>query len=101
MELLKKCPNCGKHFTVKKEGKELVSTDHHMEHVDLDRTARTTGLMSDFSGQRPTPNPLSEEIPVEMDTLETTYECTHCHYKWTEKSVDVIEGNAEAKEFRA
>jgi hypothetical protein len=67
LELLKKCPNCGKHFTVKKEGKELVSTEHHMEHVDLDRTARTTGLMSDFSGQHPTPNPVSEEIPVETE----------------------------------
>lgn len=101
MDLLKKCPSCGKHFSVKKEGKELVSTEHHMEHVDLDLTTRMSGLMSDHSSQHPVPNPVSEEIPVETETFETTYECSHCHYKWTEKSVDVVEGTEDAKEFRA
>jgi transposase-like protein len=101
LELLKKCPNCGKHFTVKKEGKELVGTDHHMEQISPDRTTRMSSLMSDSGVQNPMPNPNTERIPVETETFETTYECTHCHYKWTEKSVEVVEGNEDPKEFRA
>jgi transposase-like protein len=101
MDLLKKCPNCGKHFSVEKKGKELVATEHHMEHIDLDLATRTSGLMHDNSIQHPPPNPISEEIPVETETFETSYECSHCHYKWTEKSVDVVEGTADSKGFRA
>ena len=102
MDLLKKCPNCGKHFSVEKKGKkELVSTEHHMEHVDLDLASRTEGLMHDTSLQHPPPNQLSEEVAIETETFETSYECEHCHYKWTEKSVDVVEVTADSKEFRA
>ncbi len=101
MDLLKKCPNCGKHFSVEKKGKELVETEHHMEHIDLDLATRTSGLMHDNSIQHPPPNPISEEIPIETETFETSYECSHCHYRWTEKSVDVVEGTADTKGFRA
>jgi transposase-like protein len=100
LDLLKKCPNCGKHFSVEKKGKELVGTEHHMEHVDLDLATRTTGLMADYSIQHPVPSPVAEEIPVETETFETEYECSHCHYKWTEKSVKVIEGSTDGKDFK-
>jgi len=99
LKLLKKCPNCGKHFSVEKKGKELVETEHHMEHVDSDLTTRTSDFMSDLSLQHP--GPVSEDIPVETETFKTTFECTHCHYKWTEESVEVFEGTANTKEFRA
>jgi transposase-like protein len=99
LHLLKNCPNCGKHFSVEKKGKKLVGTKHHTERVDLDLTTRTTGLMGDYSIQHPVPSPVSEEILIETETFETAYECTHCHYKWTEESVEVIEGSVGSKEL--
>jgi transposase-like protein len=101
MDILKKCPNCGRHFSVERRGKELVGTEHHTEHVELDRATRIDGMVADGSIQHPPVTPVSEEIPVETETFETTFECVHCHHTWTEKSTKVIEGTTDPKGFQS
>ncbi len=99
MKLLKKCPKCGKRFSVEKKGKELVNTEHHTERVVLEQAAERAGLVADGSLQNPTPSPIETEVPVETETFETTFECVHCHHKWQEESVEVLEGAADTKAF--
>lgn len=85
---------------MEKKGKKLVETEHHTERVVLEKAAERAGLVADASLRTPNPDIIEDEVPVETETFEVSYECAHCHYKWKEESVEVMEGTADSKDFQ-
>jgi predicted RNA-binding Zn-ribbon protein involved in translation (DUF1610 family) len=86
MLLLKKCPSCGKRFSISAQGRKLV--DDQIEH----ETTTSTVLMRTGSGRNAgSGNPMTTVVQVDMDrqTFETSYRCPKCGHSWVEKSTSV------------
>jgi predicted RNA-binding Zn-ribbon protein involved in translation (DUF1610 family) len=64
---MRRCPACGRRFVVRLQSKKLVNTEESTERIALGLASTT--------------------IPIERETFEVTFECHHCHHKWTETVV--------------
>ncbi len=80
MEFLRRCPSCGRRFSVKLERKELVEREHDTIRVLHDAVTYPTRL----GGVVPVAA-LAEEVPIGRDIIKVTYDCRRCHHQWSEK----------------
>jgi len=87
VDFFKKCPSCGKHFSVHTD-KEILLERHE---IDQQRYAGTSyagaGVMSSFGSGTVYGRMIvvKENVPTFEDVFEVEFECGHCHHKWTEK----------------
>jgi hypothetical protein len=67
---------------IKLQSKKLVNTEESTEHIPHDVVVRGE------RGARVIPAGVTyEDVPIERETFEATFECHHCHHKWTETVV--------------
>ena len=79
-DFLRRCPACGRRFSVRRIDERLVNTEEGTERVDHDVAVPVYGPNARVIPAGTT----SEDIPIIKETFETTYECRSCHHKWTE-----------------
>lgn len=88
-ELLRRCPSCGRRFTVRIESKKLVDAEQGSERVVHDVVV--VPILAG-SGSRTAPVGVAYgEIPIEREEFDVTYECKNCHHEWTERISKVEE----------
>ncbi|MDE1853705.1 MAG: hypothetical protein KGI38_08165 [Thaumarchaeota archaeon] len=88
-EFLRRCPACGRRFTVRLQSKKLVDTEEHTERITHDivilarggRDSRVIPAGATF-----------EDVPIEVEKFDVTFECKSCHHKWTESVTKVEKG---------
>jgi len=84
MDFLRKCPGCGRRFTVSVEKKTLVDTERDVErHVHYVSTYPPTGKVLGAGGA-PVVTQTEEDIPIERESFQVQYTCKHCHHEWSE-----------------
>jgi len=80
-EFLQRCPACGNRFTVRLQSKKLVDAEKDTEHLTHDVVV----LARSGRDSRVIPAGVTyEDVPIEREKFEVTFECHHCHHKWTE-----------------
>jgi hypothetical protein len=85
LELLRKCPNCGRRFSVKLERRDLVEQEKDTVRVVHDVTLPRLGYSDARLAGAFTPiEAVAEEVPIERDTFKLTYICGHCRHEWSE-----------------
>ncbi|HUI85676.1 MAG TPA: hypothetical protein VLY21_00780 [Nitrososphaerales archaeon] len=84
-EFFRRCPACGKRFSVRLEKKVLTKDEHGVEETAYDV------VLGWSATSQVLPAPVThQEIPVERETFDLTYECVHCHHEWTE-TINVVQ----------
>ena len=88
-EFLRRRPSCGRRFVVRLQSKKLVGLERHTERVVHD-----VGVASlDSKNPRVIPAGVTlEEVPIERESFDVTFECRNCHHKWTETVTKVQKG---------
>lgn len=93
MEFLRRCPSCGKRFSIRAERKELIDRETDsirvMHDVVTMRTQRGGGIIPVGA--------VAEEVPVERDTIRISYQCNHCHHSWSEDIPVITKAGASSK----
>jgi ribosomal protein L37AE/L43A len=82
-EFLRRCPSCGKRFVVRLESKKVVDVQKDSERIIHNVVTSPYGLY----GGRVTPPVIAttvEEVPIEREEFDLTYQCKHCKHEWTE-----------------
>ena len=80
-EFLRRCPACGRRFVVRLQTKRLVGSEQDTEHIAHDVVVLARGGRD----SRVIPAGATfEDVPIERETFEVTFECHRCHHKWTE-----------------
>lgn len=80
-EFLRRCPACGRRFTVKLQTKKLVDTERGTERIAHDVVVRS------MDPRNPKVYPAGvtyEDVPIEREKFEVTFECHNCGHRWTE-----------------
>ena len=80
-ELLRRCPSCGRRFTVRLQSRTLKDVQRDIERVmhDVVVVAR--------SGRDARVIPVDvvfEDVPIEREFFDVVYECRNCRRRWTE-----------------
>jgi hypothetical protein len=91
LEFLRRCPACGRRFSVRVERKVLVERE-----ADTERILHNVAIVRVRGGLIPA-EAVAEEVPIERDTFEISYECKHCHHEWSEKVPVVKKGATPAR----
>lgn len=81
MEFLRRCPSCGRRFTVKVERKEIVEREEDTMRIVHNVVVPRIGYRG--GGVVPVAA-VAEEVPIERDTFKISYECKSCHHEWSE-----------------
>jgi len=81
-EFLRRCPSCGRRFQARIKGKKLVDAEQDTERLVLDFLV---GGMGNPRAASPVTATTVEELPIERETFDISYECKHCHHRWTEE----------------
>jgi DNA-directed RNA polymerase subunit RPC12/RpoP len=93
MEFLRRCPSCGRRFSIRVERRVLVDKENDTTRIVHDiiipRTSRGGGFIAAAA--------VAEEVPIERDTFEVSYECKRCGHEWSEKLVVVKKDSSNAK----
>ena len=89
-EFLRRCPACGRHFTVRLQSRKLLDKEEHTERVVHDLV--TIGGMGLGSGNVMPAGITYEDVPIERDEFAVTFECGSCHHRWTETVTKVEKG---------
>ncbi len=84
--ILLKCPCCGKRFGVKRLTKKLVDKEASVEEVSRDFVGSPGGYGR--AGQVYVRD--TEEVPIQRDEYEVSYECSRFGHEWTD-TVTVVE----------
>ena len=85
-EFLRRCPACGKRFTVRLQGRKLVDVEQDTERIAHDVVVLARGGRD----SRVIPAGVTYvDVPIEREKFEVTFECHHCHHKWTETVLKV------------
>ncbi len=80
-EFLRRCPACGRRFTVRLQSKRLVDAEQDTERIAHDVVV----LARSGRDSRVIPAGVTyEDVPIEREKFDVTFECHHCHHKWTE-----------------
>ena len=80
-EFLRRCPSCGHRFVVRLQSKKLVDTEQGTEHIAHDVVILAGGGRD----SRVIPAGVTyEDVPIEREEFDVTFECHHCHHRWTE-----------------
>jgi predicted RNA-binding Zn-ribbon protein involved in translation (DUF1610 family) len=88
-EFLRMCPACGRRFMVRLQSKKLVDVEHDTERVAHDVVVIARGGRD----ARMIPAGVTyEEVPIEREEFDVTFECHHCHHTWTEKVAKLQKG---------
>ncbi len=78
---MRKCPGCGHRFAVRLQSKKLVDTEHDTERMMHDVVV----LARSGRDSRVIPAGVTfEDVPIEREKFDVTFECHHCHHRWTE-----------------
>ncbi len=78
---MRRCPACGHRFTVRLQSKKLVDTEQGNERMMHDVVVLARGGRD----SRVIPAGVTyEDVPVEREKFEVTFECHRCHHRWTE-----------------
>ena len=88
-EFLQKCPSCGSHFSVRLQSRKLVDVQSGTERITHEV------VVPSLDPGRPSVNPASvtyEDVPIEREEFDVTFEGHHCHHTWTEKVRKVQKG---------
>jgi len=84
-EFLRRCPACGRRFTVRARGKKLINAEHDAERLVhnavVTRNQPGGGVIADGA--------VTEVVPIEREESKITFECQSCHYRWTETVTEV------------
>ena len=78
---MRRCPACGRRFVVRLQSKKLVDIEQGTERIVHNVVVRSN------DPKRPTVYPAGvtyEDVPIEREKFDVTFECHHCHHKWTE-----------------
>lgn len=80
-EFFRHCPNCGRRFTIRLTGKQMMSEKEVTERVP---DSQAGGPGTRFATQSETS--VTEGVPIYVDVKEFSYsyKCTHCGHQWTE-----------------
>jgi transcription elongation factor Elf1 len=81
-EFLRKCPSCGHRFGIRLESKKLVDRESDTERIVHNVVVRAA-YGRDFR-IIPAGVTYDEDIPIERERFDVTFECHHCHHTWTE-----------------
>jgi hypothetical protein len=88
-EFLRRCPACGLPFTVRLQSKKLVDVEHDTERIAHDVVVVARSGMD----SRIVPATVTyEDVPIEREEFDVTFECNHCHHTWTERVTKVEKG---------
>ncbi len=80
-EFLRRCPACGQRFTVRLQGRKLVETENDTERIAHDIVV----LARSGRDSRVIPAGVTfEDVPIEREKFEVTFECHNCHHEWSE-----------------
>jgi hypothetical protein len=74
---------------VRIKSKKLVGVDQDTERVV--HNVLVGGLATPTAAS-PVSAATVEEIPIDRETFDISYECKHCHHKWTEEVTVTEEG---------
>ncbi len=78
---MRRCPACGRRFVVRLQSRKLVDAKQGTEGIVHDVVVRSN------DPRHPTVFPAGvtyEDVPIEREKFDVTFECHHCHHKWTE-----------------
>jgi hypothetical protein len=89
-ELLRKCPSCGRRFVLKIDSKKLVDVQHSTERLIRDFSTYPFSRQQSGAVQGWVDVKTTEDVPIELDEYEVTYDCRHCHHTWTEKLTEAL-----------
>jgi len=85
-EFLRRCPACGRRFTVRLQTKKLTDVEHDTERIAHDVVVLARGGRD----SRVIPASVTyEDVPIEREEFDVTFECHRCHHAWTEKVTKV------------
>jgi hypothetical protein len=88
-EFLRGCPACGRRFVVRLQSKKLVQSEQGTERITHDVVILAQGGRD----ARVVPAGVTfEDVPIERETFEVTFDCHHCHHRWTERVTKVEKG---------
>lgn len=74
---------------VRLQSKKIVDTEQQTERIAHDVVAFSYG----GRGSAVVPAGVTfEDVPVEQETFEVTFECHHCRHRWTETVTKVEKG---------
>jgi transcription elongation factor Elf1 len=81
---MRRCPACGHRFVVRLQSKKLVNAEEGTERIAHDVVVLAEGGRD----ARVLPAGVTyQDVPIERETFEVTYECHHCHHRWSESVV--------------
>ncbi|QQG49457.1 MAG: hypothetical protein HY247_03930 [archaeon] len=83
---MRRCPSCGRHFSVELTSKKVLSVEDDTERVMHDIIVRAP------RGQVLGPIVTYEDVPIERESIEIGYECRHCHHQWKETIIKIQKG---------
>jgi DNA-directed RNA polymerase subunit RPC12/RpoP len=83
MEFFRHCPQCGRRFHIKLEGKKLVTS--HQESIP--RIQPVGMIVQSGSMGSVTPIDVQEGKPiiVDVEMFQYAYKCRHCGHEWSER----------------
>jgi predicted nucleic acid-binding Zn-ribbon protein len=80
-EFLRRCPACGRRFFVRLQSKKLADVEQGTERIAHDVVVVARGPMD----SRVIPAGVTyEDVPIEREEFDVTFECHHCRHRWTE-----------------
>lgn len=86
---MRRCPACDRRFSVRLQSKKLVDAEQGTERITHDVVVVARGARD----QRVLPAGVTfEDVPIERETFDVTFECRNCHHKWTETVTRVEKG---------
>ena len=79
-EFLRRCPGCGRRLVVRLQSKRLADRETGKELMAHDVVVMHYAKESHFIPAGVT----YEEVPIEKEKFDVTFECHHCHHRWME-----------------
>ncbi|MDV3277803.1 MAG: hypothetical protein LYZ69_04965 [Nitrososphaerales archaeon] len=93
MDFMRKCPSCGRRLIVRHTSKKLIGSERDAERILHDIVVVNRGGMTSSGSVWASANAMTvEEVPIEREEFEVSYECRHCHHKWSETFTKVSRG---------
>lgn len=88
-DFFRHCPACGNRFAVRLQSKKLVDAERGTERIAHDVVVRS---MDPRNPKLYPAGVMYEEVPIEREKFDVTFECNHCHHRWTETVYKVEKG---------